>query len=220
MFKCFEAFVKLPGFDPGSTIWFHCPYLAYFFYLRKNDSCMSENSISVLDQTFKISIQEEAIQQEISRIAGQMNQDLAEKNPIFLGILNGAFMFASDLFKLITFPCQITFLKLASYEGVKTSGSVRQLIGISQDLKDRTVVLLEDIVDTGITLDTILRQLSGYEPKEILIATLLHKPDALMKEIRLDYVGFEIPNEFVIGYGLDYNGYARNLPKIYTIVKE
>lgn len=181
---------------------------------------MSKKRIKVLDLTFETSITEETIQQEIKRIAGQMNHDLADKNPLFLGILNGAFMFASDLFKQITFPCQITFLKLASYEGTKTTGTVKQLIGINQDLKDRTVVLLEDIVDTGITLDTILRQLSGYEPKEILVATMLHKPDALQKDVRLNYVGFEIPNEFVLGYGLDYNGYARNLPEIYTLVKD
>jgi len=149
-----------------------------------------------------------------------MNQHLADKNPIFLGILNGAFMFASDLFKHITIPCQITFLKLASYDGTRTTGTVKQLIGINQELKDRTVVVLEDIVDTGITLDTIIRQLNGYEPKEVLIATMLHKPEALQKDITLDYVGFEIPNEFVLGYGLDYNGYARNLPEIYTLVKD
>ncbi len=181
---------------------------------------MSKKRIKVLDLTFETSISEATIQQEIRRIAETMNHDLAHKNPIFLGILNGAFMFASDLFKLINFPCQITFLKLASYDGTKTSGTVKQLIGINQDLKNRTVVLLEDIVDTGITLDTILRQLNGYEPKEILVATMLHKPDALQKNVQLDYVGFEIPDEFVVGYGLDYDGYARNLPEIYSLVKE
>lgn len=181
---------------------------------------MSKKRIKVLDKAFETSISGEAIQQEIQRIAEAMNRDLAHKNPIFLGILNGAFMFASDLFKQISFPCQITFLKLASYDGTKTTGTVKQLIGINQDLKDRTVVLLEDIVDTGITLDTILRQLNGYEPKEILVATMLHKPGALQKDVQLDYVGFEIPDEFVIGYGLDYDGYARNLPEIYTLVKD
>ncbi len=181
---------------------------------------MANKRIKVLDLTFETTITQEKIKGEVTRIAAEMNQDLAQKNPIFLGILNGAFMFASDLFKQITIPCQITFLKLASYEGTQTSGTVKQLIGINQDLKDRTVVILEDIVDTGITLDTIIRQLSGYQPKEILVATMLHKPDALQKEVKLDYVGFEIPNEFVLGYGLDYNGYARNLPEIYTLVKE
>ncbi len=181
---------------------------------------MSKKRIKVLELTFETSISEEKITKEVTRIASEMNQDLANKNPIFLGILNGAFMFASDLFKQISIPCQITFLKLASYEGTQSSGTVKQLIGINQELKDRTVVVLEDIVDTGITLDTIVRQLSGYEPKEILVATMLHKPDALQKEVKLDYVGFEIPNEFVLGYGLDYNGYARNLPEIYTLVKD
>jgi len=181
---------------------------------------MPKKQIKVLELTFEVSITEAQIHQEIQRIAGQMEQDLADKNPIFLGILNGAFMFASDLFKQITFPCQITFLKLASYEGTQTTGTVKQLIGINQDLKDRTVVVLEDIVDTGITLDTIVRQLNGYEPREILVATMLQKPDALQREVNLNYVGFEIPNEFVLGYGLDYNGYARNLPDIYTLVKE
>ena len=181
---------------------------------------MSKKRIKVLELTFETSISEEKIQSRVKEIADQMNRDLADKNPIFLGILNGAFMFASDLFKQITIPCQITFLKLASYEGTRSSGTVKQLIGINQDLKDRTVVILEDIVDTGITLDTIIRQLSGFEPKEILVATMLHKPAALEKDVNLDYVGFEIPNEFVLGYGLDYNGYARNLPEIYTLVKD
>lgn len=180
---------------------------------------MAKNPIKVEDLYFETSINAETINQQIARIAERINKDLADKNPIFLGILNGAFMFASDLFKKIKIPCQITFLKLASYNGTKTSGTVKQLIGINQDLKDRTVVVLEDIVDTGITLDTIIRQLNGYEPKEILVATLLHKPDALEKDVKLDYVGFKIPNNFVLGYGLDYNGYGRNLPEIYTRVE-
>ena len=181
---------------------------------------MSKNKIKVLDLNFETSIPEEIIQVEITRIANEMNRDLADKNPIFLGILNGAFMFASDLFKQITIPCQITFLKLASYEGTKTTGTVKQLIGINQELKDRTVVVLEDIVDTGITLDTIVRQLNGYEPREVLVATMLHKPEALQKDVKLNYVGFKIPNEFVVGYGLDYEGYGRNLPEIYTLVQD
>lgn len=181
---------------------------------------MTHKRIKVLDLSFEISIPEVSIQAEVNRIADEMNRDLEDKNPIFLGILNGAFMFASDLFKQISVPCQITFLKLASYEGRHSSGAVKQLIGINQELKDRTVVILEDIVDTGITLDTIIRQLSGYEPREILVATMLHKPEALQMDVKLDYVGKEIPNDFVIGYGLDYNGYARNLPEIYTLVND
>ncbi len=180
---------------------------------------MIEHKMQVRDLSFEISIHRNEVEKEITRIARLMNQDLAGKDPLFLGILNGAFMFASDLLKQITVPSQITFLKLASYDGNKTTGSVKQLIGINQDLKDRTVVVLEDIVDTGITLDTIVRQLSGYQPKEIRVATLLFKPDAVQKKVELDYVGFEIPDKFVIGYGLDYSGYGRNLPDIYSLVE-
>ena len=149
-----------------------------------------------------------------------MNSDLARQDPIFLGILNGAFMFAGDLYKQLTFPCQITFLKLASYSGTQSTGSVKQLIGINRDLKDRVVVVLEDIVDTGVTLETIIRQLSGYEPAKIMIATFLYKPDAALKEVKLDYVGMEIPNNFIVGYGLDYEGYGRNFRDIYRLVDD
>ena len=138
---------------------------------------MEENHVKVHDKHFEPFIPEEKIQNEVSRIAGEMNRDLAQKDPIFLGILNGAFMFASDLYKQLTFPCQITFLKLASYSGTQSTGTVKQLIGINRDLKDRVVVVLEDIVDTGVTLETIIRQLSGYQPAEIRVATFLHKPD-------------------------------------------
>jgi hypoxanthine phosphoribosyltransferase len=147
-----------------------------------------------------------------------MNRDLADMDPIFLGILNGAFMFASDLYKQLIFPCQITFLKLASYSGTETSGSIKQLIGINRDLKERVVVVLEDIVDTGVTLDTIIRQLSGYQPKEIRVATLLHKPGSTIRQVRLDYVGLAIPDDFVLGYGLDYDGYGRNFREIYQLI--
>ena len=179
---------------------------------------MKSNIIQVHDKYFKPFIDEEAILKEVSRIAMEMNHDLAKKDPIFLGILNGAFMFASDLYKQLNFPCQISFLKLASYSGTKSTGSVKQLIGINRELRDRVVVVLEDIVDTGVTLETIIRQLSGFEPAEIRVATLLHKPEACVKEVKLDYVGMEIPNNFILGYGLDYNGYGRNIKEIYQLV--
>jgi len=179
---------------------------------------MEQKMVQVRDKTFKLVIPEKLIQQEVTRIAEQMNAELADRDPIFLGILNGAFMFAGDLYKQLTFPCQITFLKLASYSGTRSTGTVKQLIGINLDLKDRCVVVLEDIVDTGVTLETIIRQLSGYEPAEIRVATFLHKPDATIREVRLDYVGMEIPNDFILGYGLDYDGYGRNFREIYRLV--
>ena len=179
---------------------------------------MDSKIVQVHDRYFEPFINEETIQKEVSRVAEAMNRDLADRDPIFLGILNGAFMFASDLYKQLNFPCQITFLKLASYSGTQSTGSVKQLIGINRDLKDRVVVVLEDIVDTGVTLETIIRQLSGYEPEEILVATFLHKPEATVKKVKLDYVGMEIPNNFILGYGLDYDGYGRNFREIYQLV--
>ena len=153
-------------------------------------------------------------------MAQEINRDLADKDPVFLAILNGAFMFASDLFKQLSFPTQISFLKLASYSGTSSTGSVKQLIGINMDLKDRVVVVIEDIVDTGVTLDTILRQLSGFQPRKLVVATFLFKPDAAIRQPKLDYIGIRIPNDFVIGYGLDYDGYGRNYKELYTVTGE
>jgi hypoxanthine phosphoribosyltransferase len=178
---------------------------------------MKKDVIEVNGKLFRLFIPESRIQQEVSRIADEMNRDLSGRDPIFLGILNGAFMFASDLYKQITFPCQITFLKLASYSGTGSTGTVKQLIGINRDLKDRLVVVLEDIVDTGETLDTIIRQLSGFQPMEVRVATLLYKPAAAIRQVKLDYVGIEIPNDFILGYGLDYDGYGRNFREIYQL---
>jgi hypoxanthine phosphoribosyltransferase len=177
-----------------------------------------EHIVKVHNKRFGLFISEAQIQSAVTRIADQMNRDLAEKDPVFLGILNGAFMFASDLYKQLHFPCQITFLKLASYSGTQSTGTVKQLIGINLDLNDRCVVVLEDIVDTGVTLETIIRQLNGFQPKEIRVATLLHKPNATEKDVKLDYVGMEIPNDFIVGYGLDYDGYGRNFKEIYQLV--
>jgi hypoxanthine phosphoribosyltransferase len=172
----------------------------------------------VHDKEFEIFIPNSRIRAVISEMAEQINSDLEGRDVIFMGILNGAFMFAAELIKQITPNCQITFLKLASYAGTSSTGTVKRLIGINEDIKDKSVVILEDIVDTGITLENIIKQLKGYEPKEIRVATLLHKPDAFQKDIKLDYVGLEIPNDFVVGYGLDYEGFGRNLPDIYRVI--
>ena len=173
----------------------------------------------VHDKVFEIYIPNSEIKKVISRMAEEINRDLSGKNVIFLGILNGAFMFASDLFREISLDCQITFLKLASYAGTSSTGNVKRLIGINEDIYQKTVVILEDIVDTGITLDNIIKQLKGYEPAEILVATMLFKPKAYTKDLALDYVGLEIPNDFVLGYGLDYEGYGRNLADLYKVVE-
>ncbi|MBE9509372.1 MAG: hypoxanthine phosphoribosyltransferase [Bacteroidetes bacterium] len=152
-------------------------------------------------------------------MAHRMNKELKGKKVFLIGILNGCFMFVADLVKLLDLDCTITFLKLASYHGASSTGKVKQLIGLNEDIKDQTVVVLEDIVDTGITLDFIQKQLRGYEPAEIKLASLLFKPEACRHDISLDYVGIEIPDDFVVGYGLDYNGCGRNLRQIYAIIE-
>ena len=176
--------------------------------------------VQLLDKKFKPFISSSEIQTAITHMANRINRDLKGKNIIFLGILNGAFMFAADLFRQITLDCQISFLKLASYQGTSSSGKVKRLIGINEDIRDQTVVILEDIVDTGHTVESIIRQLNGYEPSEILISTLLFKPDVYKKDLHIDYIGMEIPNDFIVGYGLDYDGFGRNLQDIYVVDDE
>ena len=174
--------------------------------------------IKLLDKEFEIMIPASDIKDAIWRIADKLNNDLKDKNPLMVCILNGSFMFAADLLKLIKFPCQVSFVKMASYQGTSSSGHVKELIGINEDLSGRVVLLLEDIVDTGVTVKNCINQIKNTNAKEVLIATLLFKPNALKEGVKLDYIGMEIPNDFIVGYGLDYNGYGRNLPDIYKIV--
>jgi len=174
--------------------------------------------IHVLDKTFKEFISEKEIYERINELASKINSDFAGKEVVFLGILNGAFLFAADLFKRIDLKAKISFVKLASYEGTKTSGSIKELIGWNEDIKNKNIIIIEDIVDTGNTLERIVDELVIRKASGIKIAALLFKPEAYTKNIPLDYVGFKIPNDFVIGYGLDYDGYGRNLPSIYALV--
>lgn len=174
--------------------------------------------IRILDKKFREFITEKAIQDRVDELARQMNNDLAGKDVVFLGILNGAFLFAADLFRRISLDVRISFVKLASYEGTSSSGSIKELIGWNEDIKDKTIVIIEDIVDTGNTLDRIVGELVIRKAAEIKVAALLFKPSSYTKEIPVNYVGFEIPNDFVVGYGLDYNGYGRNIPAVYTLV--
>jgi hypoxanthine phosphoribosyltransferase len=175
-------------------------------------------TLAIRDKKFRIYIESEEIQAAIARIAQKMDVDLKNMDVVFVPVLNGAFMFAADLFRRITLNFQISFLKLSSYEGTKSTGKVRQLIGLNEELKNKTVVILEDIVDSGNTLDTIIRLMKNFEPASIKIATLLFKPDAYLFDHKLDYVGFQVQNDFVAGYGLDYNGYGRNLESIYKLI--
>ncbi len=175
--------------------------------------------IKLKDKQFSIFISSSEIEKVVQRLAKEMNNDLKGKTPLFLIILNGSFMFAADLLKRINMECETSFVKLASYVGTESTSEVKQLIGLNEDIKGRTVVIVEDIVDTGITMESLLEQLDWRKPADVKIATLLFKPNALIKNLKIDYIGMEIPNDFIIGYGLDYDGFGRNLPDIYKIVE-
>jgi hypoxanthine phosphoribosyltransferase len=174
--------------------------------------------ITLQDKTFRTYIPYAEIDKAISRIAGQLNRDLSnEEKPVFLSILNGSFMFTADLMKKITLNCEDTFVKLSSYSGTESTGTVRQVLGLCSDIKDRTVIVLEDIVDSGTTISNLLGDLKTRNPKQIKICTLLLKPDAYKADIPIDYACIKIPNDFVVGYGLDYNNLGRQYKDLYVI---
>ncbi len=176
--------------------------------------------IQIKDKRFKTFIPEEKILKEVERVAAEINRDLKEKNPLFISVLNGSFMFTADLMKNLTIPCEISFVKLASYAGTSSTGTVKELVGLNQDITGRTIVIVEDIVDTGLTMELLLKQLQMNNPKEIHIASLLVKPDKLKVNLDIEYVAMNIPNDFIVGYGLDYDGYGRNYRDIYTVIEE
>ncbi len=176
------------------------------------------NTIKVKDKEFAVSIPEEKILAEVERLAACLNHDLAGKNPLFLCVLNGSFMFAADLFRRIDIPAEISFVKLSSYEGTASTGKVKELVGLAEDITGRTVVVVEDIVDTGYTMKGLLADLVSRGPEAVHVCTLLLKPDKLKVPLDIKYVALEIPNDFIVGYGLDYDGYGRNLRDIYTVV--
>ena len=171
----------------------------------------------IKDKNFKLSITESEILEKVKNVANKINKDLEGENPVFLSVLNGAFMFTSDLMKYVNIPSEISFIRLSSYSGTESTGCVRSLMGLTTDIKGRTVVIVEDIVDTGLTMLKLLDILNQYEPKQIKICTLLLKPDKLKVDLNIDYVAMSIPNDFIVGYGLDYDEYGRNLPEIYTV---
>lgn len=176
--------------------------------------------ITVKDLRFNISIPAEEIKKRIAELAAQISSDLKGRNPLFLAVLNGSFMFAADLMRGITTPCEISFVRLSSYTGTESTGTVHELIGLNEDLTGRTVVIIEDIVDSGLTMRELLSMLKTKNPADVRIASLLVKPGNLKVKLDIPYCCFHIPNDFIVGYGLDYDGYGRNLPDIYTLVKE
>jgi len=174
--------------------------------------------MTIKDLTFKKFISKAKVQQKVALLAGQINGDYADKSPIFLPILNGSFMFASDLVKQIEAPSKISFVKVSSYAGTTSSGQLKTLIGVEESLFNQHIIIVEDIVDTGLTLQKIVEELKGLGAKSVEVAALLRKQPAREKMIEVKYVGFEIDNEFVVGYGLDYDGLGRNLEDIYQSV--
>lgn len=175
--------------------------------------------MQIKDLDFEPYLSSESIQNELKKLAQAINKDYEGKNPIFIAVLNGAFIFMADLARYITIPSEITFVKVKSYEQLQSTGEHRQFIGLEVPIRGRHIIIVEDIVDSGNTIRYLLQQLEAEDPKSVSIATLLFKPDALRHSIDIDYVGFRIPNEFVVGYGLDYDGFGRNLPDIYKIAK-
>lgn len=174
--------------------------------------------VTVKDKKFSISIPEHRLRERVAEVARQISADLEGKKPLFLAVLNGAFVFAADLMRGIDTPAEISFVRFASYQGMESSGKVKQLIGLTEDIKGRTVVVVEDIVDSGLTMQQLLTNLREHEPADLRIAALLVKPEKLQVPLHIDYTCFEIPNDFIVGYGLDYDGYGRNLPSIYTVM--
>ena len=177
-------------------------------------------TVRIKDKEFRVSIPAEKIQERVKAVAEQINRDLEGKNPLLIAVLNGAFMFAADLMRNITIPCEISFVKLASYQGTTTTGTVKEVFGINEDLQGRTIIIVEDIVDTGLTIKRMVETLGTRNPESIHVCTLLVKPGNVREDINVEYVAFEIPNDFILGYGLDYDQQGRNLPEIYTIVKD
>jgi len=178
------------------------------------------DTITIKDKQFRISIPAGEIQQRVKAVAERINNDMQGKNPLMIAVLNGSFIFAADLMRYITIPCEISFVKLASYQGTTSTGKVTEVLGINEDLTDRDIIIVEDIVDTGQTMQRMIETLGTRHPKSIHICTLLVKPEKLQVDLNIEYAAMEIPNDFIVGYGLDYDQQGRNLPDIYTVCNE
>jgi hypoxanthine phosphoribosyltransferase len=176
--------------------------------------------VKIKDKQFRPSLLEADIKARVKALAQQISKDLEGKNPLFLGVLNGSFIFAADLMREMTIPCEISFVKLASYQGTTSTGKVKEVLGVNENLSGRTVVIVEDIVESGQTMKQMIESLGTRNPASVQICTLFFKPDKLKEELTIDYVAFTIPDDFIVGYGLDYDGQGRELKDVYTIVAE
>ena len=175
------------------------------------------DQVQVNGRTFRISIPEVEIKKRVKEVAAEISRDMEGKNPLLLGVLNGAFIFAADLMREMTIPCEVSFVKLASYQGTTSTGKVTEVLGINEDLTGRDVIIVEDIIDTGLTMKRMIESLGTRNPASVSVCTLLLKPDKLQVELDVKYCAFKIPNEFILGYGLDFDQAARGLKDIYTL---
>jgi hypoxanthine phosphoribosyltransferase len=175
------------------------------------------STVKIIDKTFATSITEAQIKQRIKELAAQLSKDFEGKNPLLIGVLNGAFIFAADLIREMTTPCEISFVKLASYQGTTSTGKVHEVLGINENLSGRHVIIIEDIVDTGRTMKQMVESLGTRNPASVHICTLFVKPDKLEEQLDIEYAAFSIPNDFIVGYGLDYDQQGRWLKEIYTL---
>lgn len=176
--------------------------------------------VKIKDKTFETSITEQEIKQRVKAVADQISRDMAGKNPLLLAVLNGSFIFAADLMREISIPCEISFVKLASYQGTTSTGKIKEVIGINEDLANRTIIIVEDIVESGRTMTRMIESLGTRNPESVHICTLLLKPEKLEVDLDIEYVAFSIPNDFIVGYGLDYDQQGRQLKDIYTLKEQ
>ncbi len=179
---------------------------------------MGDLNVLLNDLTFELLIHKEKIELRLPELAKEITTKHLNTNPIFISVLNGSFIFAADLLRNLDFACEIEFVKVSSYAGTQSAGEVKQVLGLSKSIENRTVIIIEDIIDSGLTIDFLRHDLARFKPKQLEICTLLLKPEALKVKLPVNYVGFEVANDFLVGYGLDYNGLGRNLPHIYKAV--
>ncbi len=193
--------------------------LVDFLYLCGKITKKPMDTIQIKDKTFAISIPESVILKQVQRVANAIEHDYAGQNPLFLVVLNGAFVFAADLIRAVRLSSEVTFVKLSSYEGMSSTGVIKSMIGLNTDLTGRPVIIVEDIIDSGQTMVHLLDEIAAQNPASVAVCTLLVKPENLKVKLDVKYCCMEIPNDFIVGYGLDYDGYGRNLRDIYTVVE-
>lgn len=192
----------------------------FLLFLCQNNELIDMETIKIHDKWFRTSYTETEILKHIKEVADRINKDMKGKNPLFLAVLNGSFMFAADLMKMINIPCEISFVKLASYEGTMSTGKIKEVFGINEDISGRTIIIVEDIVESGLTMKRMIDTLGTRNPESVHICTLLLKPERLQVNLNIEYAAMKIPNDFIVGYGLDYDRQGRNLRDIYTLVED